>query len=308
MANEDNKLSTAFADAPLSDHGRKWSAFWEDKYTPWDRGGPSLALLDLLTTRPDLVPPPPPPPPHTPTDREPPGSGGADKPTALVPGCGKGHDALLLANLGYDVLALDFSPTAIAEAKENQTAVAAAVAAGTGEAGGGDLDVYSVRHPNGAEPGTVTWLSGDFFSDSWLGAWGRGEAFDLIFDYTFLCALPPTARPLWAARVAALLGPAGRLVCLEFPSGKPLSLPGPPWGLTPEVYLALLSRPGEPLEFSPSSPTQAGRGADADAVVAVPPLRRDGLRRLELVKPARTHRAGTNEDGTVRDWIHVWSH
>ncbi|WDK20603.1 thiopurine S-methyltransferase [Colletotrichum graminicola] len=295
MANHDDKLSTAFSGAPLSDHGQKWSALWEEKYTPWDRRGPSLALLDLLTTRPDLVPPPPPP--HPPTERE---RSAGNKPTALVPGCGKGHDALLLANLGYDVLALDFSPTAIAEAKENQTAVAAVLGSGTA----GELDdVYRVRHPNGAEPGTVTWLSGDFFSDSWLEAWGREKAFDLIFDYTFLCALPPAARPLWAARMAALLGPAGRLVCLEFPSGKPLSLPGPPWGLTPEVYLALLSRPGEPLEFSSS--TQAGHAAD---VVVVPPFRQDGLRRLELVKPARTHRAGMNEDGTVRDWIHVWSH
>lgn len=94
--------------------------------------------------------------------------------------------------------------------------------------------------------------------------------------------------------MASLLAPAGRLVCLEFPSGKPLSLPGPPWGLTSDVYLALLARPGDALEFS-----------SQDAVV-VPPRRDDGLERLALVKPARTHRAGMNEDGTVRDWIHVW--
>ncbi|GKT60673.1 thiol methyltransferase [Colletotrichum tofieldiae] len=292
MANDPNKLSTAFADTPLSKHGQKWSAFWEEKYTPWDRGGPSVALLDLLTTRPDLVPPPP-----SPAEQ---GQSDSDRPTALVPGCGKGHDAILLAGLGYDVLALDFSPTAIAEAKDNQKAIAARLGAGT-EAAEGELDAYTIRHPSGAEPGAVTWLSGDFFSDSWLAEWGREKAFDLIFDYTFLCALPLTARPLWATRMTALLAPHGRLVCLEFPSGKPLSLPGPPWGLTPEVYLALLSRPGEPLEFSSS--TQAGDDTD---VVIVPPFREDGLKRLELVKPARTHRAGMNEDGTVRDWIHVW--
>ncbi|WYZ41822.1 hypothetical protein EsH8_V_000717 [Colletotrichum jinshuiense] len=295
MIEEPDKLSTAFADTPLSNHGSKWSAFWEEKYTPWDRGGPSLALFDVLTTRPDLVPPPPSP-----------AAGQAlpngRKPTALVPGCGKGHDALLLASLGYDVLALDFSPTAIAEAIENQKAVVAKAGA-AGAADGEDLGTHAVRHPNGAEPGSVTWLSGDFFSDSWLQDWGRGATFDLIFDYTFLCALPPTARPLWATRTTSLLGPQGRLVCLEFPSGKPLSSPGPPWGLLPEVYLALLARPGEPLEFSRS--TEAGDETD---VVVVPPFREDGLRRLELIKPARTHRAGTNEDGTVRDWIHVWSH
>ncbi|TQN70354.1 Thiocyanate methyltransferase 1 [Colletotrichum shisoi] len=294
MANESNKLSTTFADTPLSDHGPKWSAFWEEKYTPWDRGGPSLALLDTLTTRPDLVPPTP-----SPAEQE---QSSRERPTALVPGCGKGHDALLLANLGYDVLALDFSPAAIAEAKENEKAIAAKLGAAT-EAPGEELEVYAIRHPSGADPGRVTWLSGDFFSGSWLEEWNRGRAFDLIFDYTFLCALPPAARSSWATRMAALLSPRGRLVCLEFPSGKPLSQPGPPWGLTPEIYLALLSRPGEPLEFSSS--TQAGDAAD---VVVVPPFREDGLRRLELVKPTRTHRAGMNEDGTVRDWIHVWSH
>ncbi|KAK1469264.1 thiopurine S-methyltransferase [Colletotrichum melonis] len=305
MATDPNKLSTAFANTPLANHGQKWSAFWEEKFTPWDRGGPSLALLDIITTRPDLIPPPPP------TASSPAGQQ-QRKHTALVPGCGKGHDALLLANLGYDVLGLDFSPTAIAEAKENQKAVVAAAAAGDGNGDGAGPDVNSIRQPNGAEPGSVTWLSGDFFSDSWLEAWPREDkTFDLIFDYTFLCALPPTARPRWSARISSLLNPAtGRLICLEFPSGKPLSQPGPPWGLNPDIYLALLTRPGQPLEFSSS--TLAGDEAD---VVVVPPAANEdggegtaGLKRLALVKPSRTHRAGMNEDGSVRDWIHVWSH
>lgn len=96
--------------------------------------------------------------------------------------------------------------------------------------------------------------------------------------------------------MAALLNPnGGRLVCLEFPSGKPLSQVGPPWGLTNDTYLALLARPGE-------EPTTAPDGS-----INVPDIRPGGLRRLELVKPARTHKAGENEDGTVRDWLHVWS-
>ncbi|OHE91993.1 thiopurine S-methyltransferase [Colletotrichum orchidophilum] len=292
MTNDPNKLSSAFANIPLPNHGQQWSALWEQKFHPWDRGQFSVALLDLLTTRPDLIPPP------TKEQQQ-------KKPTALVPGCGKGHDALLLANLGYDVLGLDFSSAAIAEAKENQRAVIAAAAAAAGD--DGVPDVNAVRQPNGAEPGSVAWLSGDFFSDSWLEEWPREKTFDLIFDYTFLCALPPTARPQWSSRTASLLSssPGSRLICLEFPSGKPLSQPGPPWGLTPEIYLALLSHPGQPLEFSSS--TQAGDAAD---VVVVPPLsdNGNGLKRLELVKPARTHRSGMNADGSVRDWIHVWSH
>ncbi|KAK1688850.1 S-adenosyl-L-methionine-dependent methyltransferase [Colletotrichum godetiae] len=302
MTTDPNKLSTAFSNTPLAHHGQKWSSFWEEKFTPWDRGGPSLALLDILTTRPDLIPPPPAPssPEHQQQQDSP------QKPTALVPGCGKGHDALLLANLGYDVLGLDFSPTAIDEAKENQKAVVAAAAA-TGDGDGAEPDVNAIRQPNGAESGSVTWLSGDFFSDSWLEAWPReNKTFDLIFDYTFLCALPPTARPQWSSRISSLLNPStGRLICLEFPSGKPLSQPGPPWGLNPDIYLALLTRPGQPFTFSSS--TQAGDEAD---VVVVPAPSEDGagLKRLALVKPARTHRAGMNEDGSVRDWVHVWSH
>lgn len=159
-----SKLSDAFSNAPLSTHGPKWSAFWEEKFTPWDRGGPSLALQDVLTTRPDLVPPPPP--------------GAPSKPTALVPGCGKGHDALLLASLGYDVLGLDFSATAISQAIENEKA--------------GASDASSARQPNGVGPGTVTWLSGDFFSDAWLEEWGREKKFDLVFDYTVSFRRPPT--------------------------------------------------------------------------------------------------------------------
>lgn len=31
------------------------------------------------------------------------------------------------------------------------------------------------------------------------------------------------------------------------------------------------------------------------------------LHRLCLVKPGRTHEAGTGEDGSVRDFISVWS-
>lgn len=106
-------------------------------------------------------------------------------------------------------------------------------------------------------------------------------------------------RPKWAQRIDALLSPKGRLVCLEFPSGKPLRDGGPPWGLNPEVYEALLAAPGEPVQYD-----EAGDGS----VVSLPSPkpRDDAIRRLSLIKPARTHKAGTNEDGTVKDFISVW--
>lgn len=98
--------------------------------------------------------------------------------------------------------------------------------------------------------------------------------------------------------MCSLVAPKGRLVCLEFPSGKPLSDNGPPWGVAPEVYEAHLSAPGDPVEYD-----------DKGCVISTPsPKPRDhGLHRLSLIKPTRTHAAGTNEDGSVRDFISVWT-
>ena len=97
--------------------------------------------------------------------------------------------------------------------------------------------------------------------------------------------------------MASLLAPKGRLVCLEFPSGKALSEGGPPWGVSPELYEALLAAPGEGVQYG-----------DSGEVVDVPsPKPRDaGLHRLSLIKPPRTHKAGMNEDGSVQDFISVW--
>lgn len=100
--------------------------------------------------------------------------------------------------------------------------------------------------------------------------------------------------------MASLLGPKSRLVCLEFPSGKPLSEPGPPWGVNPEVYEALLAAPGEPIHY--------GSSGDGSVVsIPSPKPRGDSIHRLSLIKPPRTHTAGTAEDGSVRDFISVWS-
>jgi SAM-dependent methyltransferase len=85
--------------------------------------------------------------------------------TALVPGCGRGHDVLLLSSFGYDVYGLDVSSTALAAAKEN---VAKALAEG----------LYKTE---GSKQGAITWLCQDFFAEDWKDV---KTPFDLIFDYT----------------------------------------------------------------------------------------------------------------------------
>lgn len=62
--------------------------------------------------------------------------------------------------------------------------------------------------------------------------------FDLIFDYTFLCAIPPTMRPQWAQSMASLLRPGGYLLALQFPLDDRTG--GPPFALSQEIYHDLL--------------------------------------------------------------------
>lgn len=101
------------------------------------------------------------------------------------------------------------------------------------------------QQQHGQEQGKTEFVVGDFFQDSWLHKVGVGAGeWDVIYDYTFLCALPPAFRTKWAARMKGLLKPGGLLICLEFPLYKDPATGGPPFGLTSEVYRGLLGTAG----------------------------------------------------------------
>jgi hypothetical protein len=117
-----------------------------------------MPLHDLLTERTSLLGP-----------AAPTAASGNKRKTALVPGCGKGHDVLLLASWGYDVVGLDLAETALKEARENAEAVK-------------DSDAYKLQE-GVQERGKITWALGDFFADDFLKEAGV-ENFDLIFDFT----------------------------------------------------------------------------------------------------------------------------
>ncbi|KAI0134760.1 S-adenosyl-L-methionine-dependent methyltransferase [Xylariales sp. AK1849] len=260
-------LEAHFEGQPFQQHASRWDSLWEDKWTPWDRGGLSLALSDLLEQKPELF--------DLPTE--------GTRKTALVPGCGRGHDVLLLAAFGFDAFGMDVSEKAVNEARKNAESVK------------GD----EVFKPRRGRAGSCHWIAGDFFKDEWVRDTGiEGGKFDFIFDYTFCCALPPSARPAWARRMVDLLGPDGRLVCLEFPSNKQSWQSGPPWALPPYAYVAYLARPGEDVA------TDEHGGVLEDKV---PQPREGGLKRLLHMKPPRTHAAGM-KDSEVDDCISVWSH
>lgn len=164
------KLRDAFTSIPVAAHNDVWNALYADNFHPWDRAGPSLALADLIAQRTDLIPPS--------LERDPRGnplrdsSGAVIRRSALIPGCGIGHDVLLLSSLGYNVVGLDYSSVALQSARENQTKAR-------------DEGKYASVE-EGVESGRVTWVSGDFFGDKWEGGDGSEATskFDLIFDYT----------------------------------------------------------------------------------------------------------------------------
>jgi SAM-dependent methyltransferase len=167
----------------------------------------------------------------------------------LVPGAGSGHDAFAYARAGRATVAVDVAATATAacRAAVERDPVLAALAA----------------------RGSLTVLNAEFFAlaDDPLHA-GR---YGVVHDYTFMCALPPAARPRWAAAVARLLAPGGHLVAVLFPvparsSGGPAATgAGPPFDVDPTHVCELLAAAGlhrRALAVLPdalSHPARAGR-------------------------------------------------
>ena len=64
-----------------------------------------------------------------------------------------------------------------------------------------------------------------------------GAPFDLVYERAFLCALPRALWTAWAARVASVLRPGGRLAGFFFFDE---SERGPPFGLKPDELDDLL--------------------------------------------------------------------
>ncbi|KAJ3825805.1 S-adenosyl-L-methionine-dependent methyltransferase [Lentinula raphanica] len=135
---------------------------------------------------------------------------------ALVPGCGRGFDTIYLAStLGWKtVLGYDISITAVAAANDFlqsgniPPSVSASIKFDV-------VDFFKLELPN-------------------------EEKFDLIYDYTFYVAIPPTMRPDWGKQMQALIKPGGYLITLMFPHvPEPYKL-GPPYWSSFENYVEVL--------------------------------------------------------------------
>lgn len=302
-----SELQKTFQGRPAAQHISGWDDLWKKSLTPWDRAGPSQALRDaILSQNQNLF--------GSPIKKLATTTGQQQqqqRKKALVPGCGRGYDVLSLASLGYDTVGLDGSENAILAARKLEAEEISC-----------ESDAYRLRDPLVGK-GKVQFIIGDFFHEDFLAAitsttttthgdstsnntvppTTKEEKFDLIFDYTFLCALPRELRPTWAKRMSELLAPDGFLVCLEWPLQKSPKEGGPPHGLSAELYEELLRKPGQEVEYdddnegyvvvSAGDSTTSGGGDDGRA--------RNALVRLERYRPSRTHEAGKDSD-----YISIW--
>ena len=112
----------------------------------------------------------------------------------LVVGCGRGHEARMLASLGAEVTAIDIAPSAIAQARAIES------------------------------PQTVDFRLADLFDLR-----GQLPAFDLIVEHTCFCAIDPARRDEYVAAVADALVPGGTFIGLFFAHGRE---GGPPFTTT----------------------------------------------------------------------------
>lgn len=157
----------------MSPSAAEWTLRYLAGQTPWDMGKPHPELVRRLEDDPTL---------------------GADAVgRALVPGCGRGHDAIALARAGWQVTAVD-----LVGALETRTRAA--------------LDAVG-----------ASFVVGDVFQIT--------DRFDLVFDHTFYCALDPSDRHLFGRMSDAVLDREGMVASLVFPIGRAPADGGPPHGM-----------------------------------------------------------------------------
>lgn len=151
---------------------------------------------------------------------------------ALVAGCGAGHDVFTLAQAGYTARGIDIAP--------------------------GVARRFNQLREKFALPEARAELQiADFFENS---AKDLGAPYALVWDYTFYCAIEPSARLPWARKMAELLNPEGRLAMLIFPVVPGASADkGPPYALDPEEVTAALGVHFTRLHLAPVLQSHPGR-------------------------------------------------
>jgi len=157
------------------DEPKFWENIYKSQSSPgWDVGQPAPPFVALLTG--DSLPPP---------------------GKIAVLGCGKGHEVALFADHGFDVVGVDFAPSAIRDAR-------------------GRLQRENLK---------AELLQQDIFS---LPNEHQSH-FDYVLEHTCFCAINPVRRSEYVQLVQTILKPTGTFISLFF-ARPPRS--GPPFGTT----------------------------------------------------------------------------
>ena len=170
-----------------------WDQRYRDGNDRWELGKPAPPLDTFLRT--DSRTPQPP-------------------ARVLVPGCGRGHEVALLADLGYEVIGLDFSGEAIQRAQA----------------------------VHGSDSAQLRWLQADLFDGGALAAAGINDgSLQGVLEHTCFCAIDPAQREAYLDTVARLLAPGGWLLGLFWCHPR---RDGPPWGSDPALLAQQLAEAG----------------------------------------------------------------
>lgn len=164
-------------DARDPNHPEFWDERFGQGFKPWDRGSVPDDLRECANA---LHP----------------------RQHCLIPGCGEGYEVAYLADLGWQVQGIDFSPAAIQVARS--------------------------RFPQHAD----LFVEADFFSHS------TAQPLTCIYERAFLCALPPARREQIAGRWAELLPQDGLLIGFFYFGA---TRRGPPFAIEPEEQERLLT-------------------------------------------------------------------
>ena len=152
----------------------KWEAHYQDGDAPWDKGKPSPAVAEVLRVSTFSGP-------------------------VLVPGCGRGHDAVAIAQAGHMVSAIDLAETGIADAR-----------------------AHYPDHKNIFSVADLFQLDGSF------GA---------VFEHTCFCAVHPEHRETYVQSVHRLLKPDGRYFGVLYVTNEAEEIPGPPFRIPRDKIL-----------------------------------------------------------------------
>ncbi len=148
---------------------------------------------------------------------------------------------IAMSKYGFNAVGVDLSTTAVAAANDLSSTIAVA-----------ELK------------GIISYYADDILSPSQSGA-VRGKKLDLVYDYTFLCALDPSLRARWASAMKELIKPDGELITHIYPLGDYEG--GPPYAMSVSLVRGLLEGVGfepfylEPVADALSHPGREGREA-----------------------------------------------